>query len=569
VIWRALRRIGVPTVLFLNKVDRGGADVARTMAQARNRLTPHLVMLTSVTGEGRRDARVQALPLDAESVVEAVAEVDDAVLASWLAGQPVRPGRLRCAVRDGVRRDVLTPAVCGSAITGAGVPELRRVLVELVPHAGEDHGEDDGAPAGTVFAVDRDERGRRAWVRMWSGQVRVRDRIAFGAGEPGADQPGTDQPRAGEPGRPGRPGRPDRITQVAVSEHGDVHVRPVARAGQIAVLRGTSARIGETVGRPPARRTHRFPPATVQALVEPVDPAQRVALFAGLAELADEDPLIDLRIDESEDEAVIRLHGEVQKEVVGSLLEDRFGVKARFSRTSTACIERVIGAGVSTERIKERGNPYLAGIGLAIEAAPVGHGIEFSPGIERGRLPAAFIAATEEGVRAGLRQGLLGWPVTDLTATMTASQYYPRQSRPHQKFDKSISSIAADFRHLAPVVVAAALRQARTRVCQPVDRFELDLPRHAHGPVTALLGRLGAQILDAATAGGYVRLTGDLPASRVPQVAAALPDLTGGEGILVSRFDHYAPVTDDRPPSVRRRGPDPGDRQAWFRAVPR
>jgi ribosomal protection tetracycline resistance protein len=541
VIWRALRRIGVPTVLFLNKVDRAGADTARTMAQARHRLTPHLVMLAAVSGEGRRDARVRALPFDAESVVESVAEVDDAVLASWLAGRPVRAREVRRVVREGMRRDALTPVVCGSAVTGAGVPELCRVLVEVLPRAVEN----DGPVAGTVFAVDRDERGRRAWVRLWSGRLRVRDRVAFAGSRPG------------------------RITQVEVSEHGGVQARPAAHAGQIAVLRGTSARIGETVGRPPSRRTYRFPPATMQALVEPVDPAQRVALFAGLAELADEDPLIDLRVDESEGEAVISLHGEVQKEVVGSLLADRFGVQARFSRTSTACIERVIGSGAAEERIKEGGNPYLAGIGLCIEAAPVGHGVEFSPGIERGRLPAAFIAATEEGVRTALRQGRHGWPVTDCTVTMTASQYYPRQSKPHQKFDKSVSSVAADFRHLAPVVVTAALRRARSRVCQPVDQFELDLPRHAHSPVTAILGQLGAQILDATIAGGYVRLVGTLPSARVPQVAAALPDLTGGEGSLVSRFDHHAPVAGDQPPSFRRRGPDPGDREAWFRAVPR
>jgi ribosomal protection tetracycline resistance protein len=294
-----------------------------------------------------------------------------------------------------------------------------------------------------------------------------------------------------------------------------------------------------------------------------------VALFAGLTELADEDPLIDLRIDEGAGEAVISLHGEVQKEVVGSLLEERFGVRASFSNTATACIERVVGSGASVDRIKERENPYLAGLGLAIEALPAGHGVEFSPGIERGRLPTAFIAATEEGVRTALRQGLCGWPVHDCRVTMTASQYYPRQSKPHQKFDKSISSVAADFRHLAPVVLAAALRQAGTRVCQPIDRFELDLPDHAGGPVTAILGPLGAVVLDASTAGGYARLVGDLPSARVQRLAAVLPDLTGGEGVLVTRFDHYAPVTGDRPPTIRRRGPDPGDRPAWFRAVPR
>jgi ribosomal protection tetracycline resistance protein len=541
VIWRALRRIGVPTVLFINKVDRAGADVARVLDQARRRLTPYLVVLAAVTGEGRPDARVRALALDAESVVEAVAEVDDAVLGRWAAGRPVRPGAVRRAVRAGVRRDVLTLVVCGSAITGAGVPELRRVLVDLVPCAAEG----DGPAAGTVFAVDRDGGGRRAWVRLWSGRLEVRDRVRF----------------AGS--------RPERITQLTVSEPGGGVPRPAAHAGQIVALWGTSARIGEAVGRPPRRRTHRFPPATMQALVEPVDPTQRGALFTGLTELADEDPLIDLYLDDRAGEAVISLHGEVQKEVVGSLLADRFGVQARFSQTVPACIERVVGIGRSEERIKERGNPYLAGLGLRVEAAPVGHGVIFHAGNEPGRLPPAFVAATEEGVRSALREGPHGWPVTDCVVTMTFSQYAPRQSKPHQKFDKSISTIAADFRHLAPVVVTAALRRAGGRVCEPVDRFDLDLPRSVHGPVIALLGRLGAIVLDASTADGEIRLVGELASARVPQVAAALPDLTGGEGVLVARFDHHAPVTDQVPQAFQRRGPDPGDREAWFRAVPR
>jgi ribosomal protection tetracycline resistance protein len=151
---------------------------------------------------------------------------------------------------------------------------------------------------------------------------------------------------------------------------------------------------------------------------------------------------------------------------------------------------------------------------------------------------------------------------------MTASAYYPRQSRPHQKFDKSMSSVAGDFRHLAPVVLMAALREARTTVCHPVDRFELDLPEQAHGQIAALLGRLGAVVLEATGAGAYTRLVGELPSARVPDLAARLPDLTGGEAVLVTRFDHHAPVP-GQPPTRRRRGPDPADRDAWFRDVPR
>jgi ribosomal protection tetracycline resistance protein len=110
---------------------------------------------------------------------------------------------------------------------------------------------------------------------------------------------------------------------------------------------------------------------------------------------------------------------------------------------------------------------------------------------------------------------------------------------------------------------------AGTRVCQPVDRVEVDLPDEAYGPVAALLGRLGAAVLETTVADGYTRLACHLPSAQVPDLAGRLPDLTSGEGVLTTRLDHHAPVTADRPPEHRRTGPDPRDRTAWFRDVPR
>jgi len=119
------------------------------------------------------------------------------------------------------------------------------------------------------------------------------------------------------------------------------------------------------------------------------------------------------------------------------------------------------------------------------------------------------------------------------------------------------------------VVLAAALDRAGTVVCQPVDRFELELPLAAHSPVAALLGRLGAVLLEVASTAGYAHLVGTVASVRVPALAGAIPDLTGGQGILVSRFDHYTPVVSGTPPVRTRHGPDPRDRAGWFRAVPR
>ena len=542
VIWRALQRIGVPTAVFVNKVDRHGSDVAAVVSQVRRRLTTDVVQLARPLAEGTPDADVVAVTVQDAAVVEAVAGVDDGVLARWVGDGQVPADHvaaaLRCATRDGT----LTPLLCGSAVTGVGVRLLRELLHDGLPRARER----SGPLAGTVFAVDRDEQGRRVWLRLWSGQLRVRDRLPI---------TGT--------------GRPVPVTEIGVSEPGGVTVRPRATAGQIVAVRGPQARIGDVIGHPPVRRTHQFAPATLQALVVAEDPTQRGALFAALTELADEDPLVELRIAEADGEAAVSLHGEVQKEVVTALLEERYGVRVRFSPSSTLCIERVRGTGASRDEIGQRGNPYLAGIGLRVEAAPLGHGVRFSPGIERGRLPPAFIAATEEGVRNGLREGLHGWEVTDCVVTMTGSAYYPRQSKPHQGFDKSISTVAADFRRLAPVVLMAALVGARTVVCQPVDRFELDLPEQAFGQVAPLLGRLGAVVLAATGAAGSTRLVGEMPSALLSDLTLRLPDLTGGEAVLTTGFDHYAPVSSGRPPSRRRRRPDPAYREGWFRDVPR
>ena len=425
-------------------------------------------------------------------------------------------------------------------MTGAGTEQLRQAVVRLLTPVATP----PGSLAATVFAVDRDERGRRTWLRMWRGELRVRDRIAVGDAAP------------------------ERVTALGVSRTGGLRNDPVARPGDIVVVRGPSGwRIGDTIGTAPARAVRPFAPPTLQTVVEPVDATQRGALFAALTELADEDPLIDLRLDE--DDCALSLHGEVQKEVIGALLEQRFGVPARFRGTRTVCIERVVGTGSALDEINIAGNPYLATIGLRIDAAPIGHGVEFSPGIERGHLPPAFIAATEEGVRAALRQGRFGWAVTDCVVTMTASHYAPRQSHAHQKFNKAMSSVGADFRRLAPVVVTAALEQARTRVCEPVDRFDLEFPERLVSAVSALLGRLGATTSESMTSNSWTRYQGHVRSARVAELASRLPDLTGGEAILQSDFDHYTPVTGSAPPARPRSGVDPRDRQEWFRAMPR
>ena len=237
-----------------------------------------------------------------------------------------------------------------------------------------------------------------------------------------------------------------------------------ARAGDVArVARLDNARIGDLVGDVTLARplAHEFAPPTLETVVVACDPARRADLHTALTRLAEQDPLIDLRLDEERDETHVSLYGEVQKEVIAATLLDEYGVAATFGTTSVICIERVVGRGEAHEVIDTPPNPFLATVGLLVEPGEPGSGVRFGLAVEAGSMPAAFFTAVEEVVRSTLAQRLLGWSVVDCVVTMTRSGYWPRQSHMHQKFDTSMSSTAGDFRNLTPLVLAEALRRAR------------------------------------------------------------------------------------------------------------
>jgi ribosomal protection tetracycline resistance protein len=137
------------------------------------------------------------------------------------------------------------------------------------------------------------------------------------------------------------------------------------------------------------------------------------------------------------------------------------------------------------------GNPFLATVGLRVEPAPICAGVEFALEVELGAMPLAFFTAVEETVRGSLAEGLHGWAIPDCRVVMTHSGYSPRQSHAHASFDKAMSSTGRDFRHLTPLVLMTALRQAGTRVCEPVDGCRLDVPADTTTAVVPALIRVG------------------------------------------------------------------------------
>jgi ribosomal protection tetracycline resistance protein len=524
VLMRTLQRLRVPTLIFVNKVDRAGADPGRVLRGIAERLTPAVVAMTAVDAVGTRAAR--CTPYDGTDVdftdrlVDLLAEHDDELLASYVTDQAsVTYGRLRRALATQTGRARTHPVFFGSAITGAGVHPLIAGLTELLPAA---TGDSTGPVSGTVFKIERGPAGEKiAYARIFAGAVRVRDRLRYRDGEEG------------------------RVTAVSVFADGDDAPCPSVGAGRIAKLWGLGdIRVGDPIGEPPDRPAgrHQFSPPTLETVVVPRHAAERAALHAALAQLAEQDPLINLRQDDVRQELSVSLYGEVQKEVIEATLADDFGVGVTFRESTTVCVERPVGAGAAVEFIGQAPNPFLGTVGLRVEPAPVDAGFRFRLGIELGSMPPAFLKAIEETVRETLRQGLCGWQVLDCTVTLTHGGYWARQSHSHAVFDKSMSSTAGDFRNLTPLVLVSALRQARTRVYEPIHRFRLEVAADLFGAVLPVLARLDAVPATSTAYGSAYLIEGDVPAARVHGLERQLPSLTRGEGVLESAFDHYRPV---------------------------
>jgi ribosomal protection tetracycline resistance protein len=522
-LMRTLRRLAIPTLVFVNKIDRAGAADARLLRAIAEKLDPAVVAMGSVRGLGTRDAEFTPFTAAdagfAARLADLLADHDDALLAACLDGEATVPARrLRAELARQTGRALVHPVFFGSAITGAGVASLSAGIAELLPAAG---GDAAGPVAGAVFKIERGPATEKiADVRLFSGTLRVRDRVRFGGGHEG------------------------KVTAIGVFDRGAAVPRPSIAAGQIGRLWGLGeVRVGDQLGVPrTAGPEHHFAPPTLETVVVPARPDDKGALHAALTQLAEQDPLIDLRQDDLRQEISVKLYGEVQKEVIGATLANDYGLQVSFRETTTICIERPVGTGAAVERLRKPPNPFLATVGLRVEPAPAGSGVAFRIEAELGSMPLAFFAAVEDTVRRTLRQGLVGWEVTDCVVAMTHSGYLAKHSLGHHRFTKSVSSTGEDFRNLTPLVLMAALRQAGTVVCEPIHRFRLDAPADTLGAVLPVLARLGAVPGAPVPRGPSYLLEGEVPAARLHRLQQQLSAPTRGEGVLETAFDRYQPV---------------------------
>jgi ribosomal protection tetracycline resistance protein len=505
-------QLRIPTIIFINKIDRMGAQSHTLIQQIKEELTAWVISLYTPQNLGTKQASIvensfsrAQEPGFLEACIELLAQNDEQLLAAYVNDEAVTEAQVLSTLTSQVRDAKLVPIFFGSAMTGVGVAELLRGVAAFFPaNTSAEH-----APlSAVVFKIEREAAGEKiAYVRVFSGSIQVREAVPVRSRK---DESAGETPTY-------------KVKKIHLFRQGKTVQTPKVSAGEFCKVWGfKDIRIGDVVGEWSDRiEDLHFVAPQMEAQIEAKQPEQNHRLYQALVELAEEDPLIKVSRDTFHHEIYLRLFGEVQKEVIEAMLLEDYGLAVRFSATRVICIEKPTGTGQAVEIMGAGGNPFAATVGFRVEPAAAGSGICYSLEVQLGSLPLPLHRAIEETILATLQQGLYGWEVTDIAVILTHSGY------------SSVATTASDFRNLVPLVLMDALAEAGTAVYEPLNQFELIAPLNSLSQALFKLSMVKADFERPILHDATFHLAGTLPVAATETFKRSLQAFTEGEGVLL------------------------------------
>ncbi|MEK5277898.1 MULTISPECIES: GTP-binding protein [Paenibacillus] len=536
-IWNALRKLGIPTLIFVNKMDRVGANPEAVLAEARNYLSSDIIPVQQPIGKekgyiGARDLWENEADASARTeLLEALAERDEELLEKYMSGSTIDLAEWKKYMKTAASSGRFFPMVYGVAAKGLGITALLDAMVEYFPRAG---GNVEGAVSGIVYNIQRDKSmGRMAFVRLYEGTIRNRDTLM-----------NYTQDIQG------------KVTQIRKVEGGRTEDVGALEAGDIAVIYGLSGvRIGDVLGHPgaiPEEAKLAVPLLTVRVFWEPDVDDHKV--IGALQELADEDPLLDAQWLQDERELHIKVMGPIQLEILNSVLEERYALKVTFGQPSVIYKETPARAGEGFIAYTMP-KPCWAILRFQIEPGSPGSGLVYDSVVRSSDLLPQYQSETARRVPEALQQGLYGWEVTDLKVTLIEGQHHVWHTHP------------LDFAVATPMGIMDGLARVGTKLLEPILQVRIVVPEENGGRVMNDLVQMRGTFEPPVLQGERMIIEGRLPLATSLDYPVSLSSYTKGRSTFTSFFAGYEECPPDVSAERTRRGVNPLDQAKYILSV--
>jgi len=549
-LWRALRALGLPTLIYVNKLDRVGTDYLHLIEDLRKSLDFYVAPLQTVNAfgpdfasvydilddDGLQRVSAAGLALSPTSLRQELhsllADHDDDLLQAYVDEVLIGNAALSRALWQQVGHGTVFPLLFGASLRGLGIKDLLASIVHL---AAEMPCNRSHQPlSGVIFKMERDKsHGRVAYVRLFSGTLKNRDVVHNATRQ-----------------------IEEKVTQIRGVDVQSYTDTGVLTAGDVAAVYGlTGSRIGDVLGAPgPIRETQALSVALLTTQVRPLVDTDYARLADALQELDAEDPALSLQWLPEVRELHIRIMGAMQMEVLKQMIEERFHIAITYSPPSVIYKEtpakRAFGYVAYTMP-----KPCWAILRFLIEPLGRGRGLEYRSQVRTEDLLASYQHEVARRVPEALQQGMYGFEVTDLAITLVEGQHHVWHTHP------------LDFVVATPMAIMDGLRASGTQLLEPILQFRLSVPEPYAGRVLSDLAQMRAQFDNPVLTGDRLTTQGTLPLATSMDYALQLAMLTGGRGLLTTRFLEYREAPSHVTAEQARRGVNPLDSARYILAA--
>ncbi len=528
--FEAIKTLKIPTVIFLNKIDRFGCEPLNVLESLKKEFSRGIIPLNNPVDYGTNDCKVVACDFSEDSILD-ICDLDDNIASKYLEGEELTKQEIVDSLMKLTKECKAFPLYFGAASMGIGIDMLMDGITKYLPFVSAS---DDGDLSGIIYKIEHDNvMGKIAHVRLYEGFIKNRDNLALF--------------------RNGSEPFNEKVTQIRAVSGSKMEDSGILKAGDIGAVYGLSnAKTGDMIGRLLERKQFQMavPLLLVQVFSNNGDPMK---LLKAISELSDEDPLLEYEWDADEREIVIKIMGDIQLEVLSYLLKERYNLDVTFSPPSVIYKETPEKPGIGFEAYTMP-KPCWAVVKLQIDPAPQGSGYHFESLIKENVLPGRYQNHVEQCIPETLKQGLSGWEVTDLNIKLIDGEHH------------TVHTHAMDFFVATPVAVMNGLENCGTSLLEPFVKMRLiadeSLSGKLIGDILSMRGEFDSPVMIS----GKVHIEALVPVATSMDYSIKFSSLTSGHGIIKSEFFGYkkCPAEIGIGKTRKRRGVNPLDRAKWI-----